>query len=246
MRILFLCICAMLCCCSHNSIRIGKPIVETLHGLEKKDLFYSDVLRLLGPPWRMYPYQEGFIFVYASYDSDEKKFSLSYGQYGLRGKADYAFGAYFEDLTVLYFSPEGKLDKYGTKREKIKQGWGGSLGPVIIGSDLFSNPFYQKYDYYNHRHVPFLSSLFERVNIRTGPPHRQYINEVETTPQVDRGLGQSAKKRNLPNTGEKNAIPLRLSSEFSELSKFRWFEIKEEGEKRPILSSPHTPRKVDD
>ncbi len=192
----------------------------------------QSVLTHLGPPVKVIPYRDGFLFVYASYKSNEGQLMLSYGQSGLKGKLDMSSAVNLEQMGLFYFNDKGILLQCSLKENKTRPGWGASVGPIILDFDLIENPFFEKYDYYHQEHVPIVSSFLDKYP--RGPKKREAKNlkyiEAKETNEIDSRLLENSYKRWNQIHPKEEIISIKFSSENEESSHSRWQEIKEERE----------------
>lgn len=219
--------------CSHNIVKIDMPVAPSKLGiLQEGKSDCQAVLNHLGPPIKVIPYRNGFLFVYASYKSNEGQLMLSYGQSGVKGKFDISSAINSEQLGLFYFNEKGILQQCALSENKARPGWGASVGPIILDFDLIENPFFEKYDYYHQEHVPVVSSLLEKYP--RGPKRREAKNlkyiESKETDEIDSRLLESSHKRWNRIHQKKDMISIKFSSEIQESSNFQWQEIKEEME----------------
>jgi hypothetical protein len=113
-----------------GAIEIDDPLPGPIDGLE--GLFYGEVLARYGPPARVAPHGEGFVFGYESFRGRETRLGARYRQ----GVASYAFGSGERRSAVFLFDAEGRLRKSSSNVVPIDLGWGGVLGHAL-SPDLF-------------------------------------------------------------------------------------------------------------
>lgn len=230
--------------CSHNSIQIGTRLTgDRIQSLEEGKSDYQAVLARLGPPIQAMPYGSGFVFLYASFRSEEAKWKASYGQYGLQGKFDISTAFNWRQVGLFYFDGQGILKQYILREGNIKPGWGMSIGPIVLGFDVLENPFFEKYDYYHQEHVPILFSLLERY---PRPPQRRdrqdlkYI-EGQEVDEIENRLLETQNKRHTKRERTK-WLEVDFAEESAEMARYRIGEIREERERVPLEKAvPYAP-----
>jgi hypothetical protein len=235
--------------CDHNIVKIGEPIQRhKLLPLKETKSTYGDVLWQLGPPVKIAKYGEGFLFIYASFSTQEGKLTASYGQYGAKGKIDVALGNIRQQIIVFYFGQNGILKQVGSREGKMIQGWGFAIGPILLNIDIVENPFFDKYNYYEQQHLPIIVSLLDK-EYSSRPPSAQNMKYMEGSQDNPRGSGDevlipenSPKRTRKKEHNRKPLIKIDQPAESSESSDLRWKEILEEKESRRLeYIVPHAP-----